>query len=77
MTGEPARRLGLLDRGVVREGAVADLVVFDPETVIDNAGFGQAPVAPTGIEVVVVGGTVMVDGDDISEARPGQVLRRE
>ena len=77
MTGEPARRLGLLDRGVVREGAVADLVVFDPETVIDNAGFGQAPVAPTGIEVVVVGGTVMVDGDGISEARPGQVLRRE
>lgn len=76
MTGEPARRLGLADRGLVRAGAVADLVVFDPETVIDNAEFGQPPAPPTGIDAVVVAGTVMVDDGVISSERPGQVLRR-
>jgi N-acyl-D-amino-acid deacylase len=76
MTGEPARRLGLTDRGVVREGAVADLVVFNPETVIDNAEFGEIASAPTGIDVVVVGGTVMVEDGTVSSDRPGRVLRR-
>ncbi|HVR32249.1 MAG TPA: amidohydrolase family protein [Acidimicrobiia bacterium] len=76
MTGEPARRLGLADRGVIREGAVADLVVFDPDTVIDNAEFGQVPAAPTGIDVVVVAGTVMVSDGAIAADRPGRVLRR-
>jgi N-acyl-D-aspartate/D-glutamate deacylase len=76
MTAEPARRLGLHDRGVVREGGVADLVVFDPATVIDNADFSRAPAAPTGIDVVVVAGTVMLDHGVISPDRPGAVLRR-
>jgi N-acyl-D-aspartate/D-glutamate deacylase len=76
MTGEPARRLGLADRGVVRDGAVADLVIFDPNTVIDNADFAAAPSAPTGIDNVVVGGHVMVDGGVIAADRPGAVLRR-
>jgi N-acyl-D-aspartate/D-glutamate deacylase len=75
MTGEPARRLGMSNRGVVREGAVADLVVFDPETIIDNAAFGEAASAPTGIDAVVVGGTVMVSDGSVSVARPGKVLR--
>ena len=68
--------LGLTDRGIVREGAVADLVLFDPDTVIDNAEFGEAPAAPTGIDVVVVAGTVMVDAGVISPSRPGCVLRK-
>ena len=76
MTGEPARRLGLLDRGVLREGGVADLVIFDPATVGDNAEFGQEPAAPTGIEIVVVAGTVMVENGEVANERPGQVLRR-
>ena len=77
MTAEPARRLGLTDRGVLRVGAIADLVVFDPETVIDNADFGQPPAAPTGIDVVLVDGTVMLEDGVISSDRPGRVLRRE
>jgi N-acyl-D-aspartate/D-glutamate deacylase len=76
MTGEPARRLGLTDRGVVKEGAMADLVVFNPATVIDNAEFGKAPAPPTGIDLVVVAGTVMLEDGAIAPDRPGRVLRR-
>ena len=67
----------MADRGVIREGAIADLVVFDPETVIDNAEFGEVASAPTGIDVVVVGGTVMVEAGSVSADRPGRVLRRK
>lgn len=76
MTSEPARRLGLTDRGSVEPGKVADLVVFDPEEVIDNADFAQPPAAPTGIDQVIVGGTVMIDDGVIASDRPGRVLRR-
>jgi N-acyl-D-amino-acid deacylase len=76
MSGEPARRLGLSDRGEIRKGATADLVLFDPETVSDNAEFGQLPEAPTGIDMVIVGGHVMLDHGTISTERSGKVLRR-
>ena len=76
MSAEPARRLGLVGRGVVREGMVADLVVFDPEKVLDTTGFGQVPAAPAGIEMVVVAGKVMVEHGLISSERPGRVLRK-
>jgi len=76
MSGEPARRLGLTDRGEIRKGAIADLVLFNPETVSDNAEFGQPPEAPTGIDMVVVGGHVMLDHGAISTERSGKVLRR-
>ena len=76
MSGEPARRLGLSDRGVIAEGRHADLVLFDPATVTDRAEFGRAPEAPLGIHVVVVNGSVMVDHGTIASARPGRVLRR-
>lgn len=76
MTAEPARRLGLVDRGTLKVGTVADMVLFDPATVVDNAEFGQRPHAPTGIDVVVVAGAVMVDHGVISDHRPGRVLRR-
>jgi N-acyl-D-aspartate/D-glutamate deacylase len=76
MTAEPARRLGMTDRGTLSVGAAADLVMFNPETVIDNSEFGQDAAPPTGIDVVVVGGRVMLDHGTISTDRPGRVLRR-
>jgi N-acyl-D-aspartate/D-glutamate deacylase len=76
MTGEPARRLGLEDRGTLTVGSVADIVVFDPESVIDNADFGQGATAPTGIETVIVGGSVVLDRGIIGTDRPGRVLRK-
>jgi N-acyl-D-aspartate/D-glutamate deacylase len=76
MTGEPATRLGLHRRGTIAVGAAADLVLFDPATVADTAGFGTVPSPPVGIVVVVVNGTVMVEHGSVSTDRPGQVLLR-
>jgi N-acyl-D-amino-acid deacylase len=56
MTGVPAGVFGLRDRGVIREGAFADLVIFDPATVIDRADFSEPQQAAAGIELVMVNG---------------------
>jgi N-acyl-D-amino-acid deacylase len=74
--GFPAQRLGLEDRGLVKEGLVADLVVFDPETVIDRATFEQPQQYPDGIPYVIVNGTPVVWEGKNTGARPGRVLRR-
>jgi N-acyl-D-amino-acid deacylase len=77
MTGLTARTFGLADRGELRPGAFADLVVFDPETIAAAADFDH-PIAPAvGIEHVLVNGeTVWRDGAP-TVARPGRVLRRQ
>ncbi|WP_169946733.1 amidohydrolase family protein [Microbispora sp. H11081] len=74
MTGMAAARFGLTGRGVVRDGAHADLVVFDPATVTDLATFTEPLVPPTGIDVVVAGGRVVVRDGGETGARPGTVL---
>jgi N-acyl-D-amino-acid deacylase len=76
MTGLTARTFGLKDRGVIREGACADLCVFDAGTVDEAATFAQ-PIRPArGIEAVIVdGATTWRDGKPTG-ARPGRVLRR-
>lgn len=76
MTGEVAARLQLTDRGVIREGLAADLVLFDPDTVADNATFTAPAQAPSGIPYVMVNGELAVDGGHQTAARPGRVLRR-
>ncbi|MGH7949112.1 MAG: N-acyl-D-amino-acid deacylase family protein, partial [Candidatus Binataceae bacterium] len=76
MTGLPAQRLGWHDRGTIREGAFADLVLFNPETVIDRATFEKPTELSTGIETVFVNGTVVWNGGKPSGARPGRVLLR-
>ena len=76
MTGFPARRLGLRDRGVIDEGMAADLVVFDPETVVDNATFEEPHRYPEGIPHVLVAGEPVVLNGRHTGARPGRVLRR-
>jgi dihydroorotase/N-acyl-D-amino-acid deacylase len=76
MTGMPAARLGLADRGVLRDGAVADVVVFDPATIADRATFEAPHQYATGIDYVLVNGTVAVDRGRFMDRRPGRVLRR-
>lgn len=77
MTSLPADRLGLGERGRVAEGAYADLVVFDPRTVIDRATFEDPHQYPDGITHVVVNGALTVDEGRFIDVRPGRVLRRQ
>jgi len=76
MTSAAATRLGLRDRGVLRDGYVADVVAFDPARVRSNATYDEPRRFPDGIEHVIVGGTLVVDGGVHTGARPGRVLRR-
>jgi N-acyl-D-amino-acid deacylase len=76
MTGLPARRLGLHDRGILREGAVADITVFHPLTVQDRATFEEPHQLPIGIEYVLVSGKVALERGVPTGTLAGQVLRR-
>jgi N-acyl-D-amino-acid deacylase len=75
MTSAPAARLGLRDRGVIRDGAVADLVVFDPATVRATATYDDPRSYPIGVDEVIVAGTLVVDGGEHTGATPGRALR--
>ncbi|WP_406045005.1 amidohydrolase family protein [Micromonospora sp. NBC_00898] len=74
MTAMPARRFGLRDRGLLADGYAADLVVFDPQRVADGATYDDPLAPPRGVRCVVVGGRVVVDGDEVTDARAGRVL---
>src|SRR5262247_2969326 len=74
MTGMPAARLRLADRGLVREGYAADLAIFDPRTVRDEATFGEPHRYPSGLPYVVVNGAVVVDGGRMNPTGAGRVL---
>ena len=75
MTSFPAARLGLADRGLVRPGMKADLVLFDPATIRDRATFEKPHQYAEGVSLVVVNGDIVLDGDRLTAARPGRVLR--
>jgi dihydroorotase/N-acyl-D-amino-acid deacylase len=74
MSSYPAQRIGLTDRGVLREGMKADLVIFDPETVSDLATFEQPHQYAQGVSVVVVNGQVVFENGAMTVARPGRIL---
>jgi N-acyl-D-amino-acid deacylase len=76
MTSLPAWRMGLEERGRIADGLVADLVIFDPATVIDRSTFEDPHHYPEGIPYVIVNGVVTVDDGDFLDLRPGRVLRR-
>jgi N-acyl-D-aspartate/D-glutamate deacylase len=76
MTSAPAARLGIADRGLLRDGMRADIVAFDPTTVASTATYEQPRSFPTGIPHVVVNGTLVVDGGRHTGALPGRALRR-
>jgi N-acyl-D-amino-acid deacylase len=75
MTGAPAARLGLRDRGLLRNGYAADVVVFDPERVRATATYDDPRQYPEGIEHVIVNGELVVDGGTPTGSLPGRALR--
>ncbi len=74
MSAFPAQRIGLADRGVLREGMKADIAIFDPETVRDRATFEQPHQYAEGVTQVIVNGQVAFEDGKMTAARPGQVL---
>lgn len=74
MTSWPATRMRLTDRGLIREGMWADVVIFDFENIQDQATWDDPVAFPTGIDFVLVNGVVVIDHDRHTGARPGKVL---
>jgi N-acyl-D-amino-acid deacylase len=75
MTSLPASRVGLTDRGLLRPGFAADVTVFDPRVVMDRATFEAPHQISQGIRYVLVNGETVLDGGQITDARPGRGLR--
>lgn len=75
MTSLPARTFSFHDRGIIRPGFVADLVLFDPEAVDDKATFADPHQFSEGFDVVVVNGVVAVAAGELSDARAGRFIR--
>jgi N-acyl-D-aspartate/D-glutamate deacylase len=75
MTAQPAGRVHLADRGILRPGMAADITIFDPNTIADAGSFKDPNHYAVGIKYVIVNGQVVVRDGKITEARPGRVLR--
>ena len=74
MTSLPAQTFSIRDRGQIREGFMADLVIFDDATVIDKATFDKPHQYPEGISLVIVNGQVVFDGQKMTGARAGMPI---
>ena len=75
MTSLPASRLGLDDRGTLAVGEKADIVLFDPETIIDRSDFANPHQLSVGVQWLLVNGTVVLANGHHTNAKPGRVLR--
>jgi len=75
MASLPAQKLGLRDRGMIREGMWADVVVFNLKTVVDKATYEEPHQYPDGIEYVLVNGEIVIDKREHTGALPGKILR--
>ncbi len=76
MTSFPAGKIGITDRGLIKEGFQADITVFDPDKIIDKATFEVPQQYPVGISYVIVNGEVVVEKGKHTGKKPGRVLRR-
>lgn len=74
MTAMPAARLGLSDRGLLKKGMIADLVLFDPARIQDHATYTDPHHYSTGIDFLFVNGVAVINAGEITEALPGRVL---
>ncbi|HEV2012064.1 MAG TPA: D-aminoacylase [Candidatus Limnocylindria bacterium] len=77
MTGLPAQRFGLDDRGLLERGKIADIVVFDPAIVLDRATYEQPLLEPVGISAVLVRGRVAIRDGEVTGLRAGVMLGTE
>jgi N-acyl-D-aspartate/D-glutamate deacylase len=71
----PAERIGLTDRGRLAPGVVADIVVFDPDQIVDRATFDNPHQYAAGVDHVFVGGVAVLLDGAMTGARPGTILR--
>jgi N-acyl-D-amino-acid deacylase len=77
MTYLPAMYLGITNRGVIKENTYADIVIFNPETVIDNSTFSNPHQYPSGIEYVITNGAITINRGEHTGALEGRVLRKK
>jgi len=76
MTGGPAQKIGLKNRGVIKKGNFADIVVFNPETIIDKATFENPFQYPEGIDYVIINGKIAINNGKYTGEMAGRVLRK-
>lgn len=76
MTGLSSNRLGITDRGIIKEGAFADITIFNPETILDQSTFTDPHQYPIGIEYVIINGKQAVEKGEFKNIRPGKILRK-
>jgi len=75
MTSLPAQTFGLYQKGILRQGLDADIVILDPQAIDDRATFDDPALPPTGIDRVIVNGEIAVEQGRITGATSGKVLR--
>ena len=74
-TGLPAQRIGVMDRGIIRPGMWADLLIWDPDEIKNNATFMTPRVYPSGIHQVYVNGVLVVENNEHTGELPGKILK--
>jgi N-acyl-D-amino-acid deacylase len=77
MTSLPANKVGLKNRGIIKEGYWADIVIFNPDKIKDKATFEDPHQYPEGIYYVIVNGQIAVDNGKITGLKPGKILKRQ
>ncbi len=77
MTGGPAQKIGLKNRGVIKKGNFADVVIFNPKTIIDRATFENPFQYPEGIDCVIINGKIVIDKGKYTGEMAGRVLRKK
>jgi N-acyl-D-amino-acid deacylase len=77
MTSAPAQKIGLKDRGILREGYKADIVIFDPNTVKDEATFVNPHRFASGIPFVIVNGVIVIEKGEHTGKLPGRTIRNQ
>ena len=77
ITSAPARRVGSLDRGIIRPGLKADIVVFDPDGFAPTASFSNWNSLSEGVNYLLVNGSVVIEDGNYTGALPGIVIRKQ